>query len=68
MSRRLDEAQHWGETSVAALEQRAFSDIGLKLDGELMEEVEHVLTVQLEHHLDRRLKSLQFLHDMRTRS
>jgi len=24
-----------------------------------------VLTVQLEHHLDRRLKSLQFLHQMR---
>jgi hypothetical protein len=27
--------------------------------------VERVLTVQLEHHLDRRLKSLQFLHQMR---
>ena len=40
----------------------------LKLDGELLEEVEHVLTTQLEHHLDRRLKSLQFLHDMRTRT
>src|SRR5579872_2658032 len=26
----------------------------LKLEGELMAEVEHVLTVQLEHHLDRR--------------
>jgi hypothetical protein len=24
-----------------------------------------VLTTQLEHHLDRRLKSLQFLHQMR---
>ncbi len=37
----------------------------LKLDGELMDAVERVLTVQLEHHLDRRLKSLQFLHQMR---
>lgn len=40
----------------------------LKLDDDLMEEVERVLTTQLEHHLDRRLKSLQFLHDMRARS
>ena len=40
----------------------------LKLDGALMDEVEHVLTVQLEHHLDRRLKSLQFLHEMRARN
>jgi hypothetical protein len=40
----------------------------LKLDGALMDEIEHVLTTQLEHHLDRRLKSLQFLHDMRARS
>jgi len=40
----------------------------LKLDGKLMDEVERVLTAQLEHHLDRRLKSLQFLHDMRARS
>jgi DNA repair protein RecO (recombination protein O) len=39
----------------------------LKLDPELMDEVEAVLTTQLEHHLDRRLKSLQFLHDMRSR-
>lgn len=37
----------------------------LKLEDALMEEVERVLTTQLEHHLDRRLKSLQFLHDMR---
>ena len=37
----------------------------LKLDGQLMEEIERVLTMQLEHHLDRRLKSLQFLNDMR---
>jgi hypothetical protein len=40
----------------------------LKLDAELMDEVERVLTLQLEHHLDRRLKSLQFLHDMRART
>lgn len=40
----------------------------LKLDDGLMEEIEDVLTAQLEHHLDRRLKSLQFLHDMRARS
>ena len=40
----------------------------LKLDGALVDEVERVLTLQLEHHLDRRLKSLQFLHDMRARS
>jgi DNA repair protein RecO (recombination protein O) len=37
----------------------------LKLDGELMDAIEGVLTTQLEHHLDRRLKSLQFLHQMR---
>ena len=37
----------------------------LKLDDSLMREVEGVLETQLEHHLDRRLKSLQFLHDMR---
>ncbi len=38
----------------------------LKLDAALMSSIEGVLTVQLEHHLDRRLKSLQFLHQMRT--
>ena len=36
----------------------------LKLDDALMNEIEHVVTTQLEHHLDRRLKSLQFLHSM----
>jgi DNA repair protein RecO (recombination protein O) len=40
----------------------------LKLDDALVQEVEDVLTAQLEHHLDRRLKSLQFLHDMRSHS
>ena len=39
----------------------------LKLDGQLIEAVESVLTAQLEHHLDRRLKSLAFLHQMRAR-
>jgi DNA repair protein RecO (recombination protein O) len=37
----------------------------LKLDAVLMSSIEGVLTTQLEHHLDRRLKSLQFLHQMR---
>ena len=37
----------------------------LKLDSALMASIEGVLTTQLEHHLDRRLKSLQFLHQMR---
>ena len=39
----------------------------LKLDGNLIDSIEDVLTAQLEHHLDRRLKSLQFLHQMRIR-
>jgi DNA repair protein RecO (recombination protein O) len=37
----------------------------LKLDAPLMGSIEGVLTLQLEHHLDRRLKSLQFLNQMR---
>lgn len=37
----------------------------LKLDARLLDAVEGVLTAQLEHHLDRRLKSLAFLHQMR---
>ncbi|HYM66677.1 MAG TPA: DNA repair protein RecO [Patescibacteria group bacterium] len=37
----------------------------LKLDRSLMSSIEGVLTSQLEHHLDRRLKSLQFLNTMR---
>ncbi len=36
----------------------------LKLDGALMASIEGVLTVQLEHHLDRRLKSLAFIHSL----
>jgi len=31
----------------------------------LIDSIEGVLTAQLEHHLDRRLKSLQFLHQMK---
>lgn len=38
----------------------------LKLDGELMAGVERVLEAQLEHHLDRQLRSLKFLRSMRT--
>ena len=38
----------------------------LKLDPGLLDEVEAVLEAQLEHHLDRRLKSLAFLRRMRS--
>lgn len=38
----------------------------LKLEGGLLDQVEEVLESQLEHHLDRRLKSLQFLRRFRT--
>ena len=37
----------------------------LKLDSPLIDALEGVLVAQLEHHLDRRLKSLQFLHELR---
>ncbi|HEX2646431.1 MAG TPA: DNA repair protein RecO, partial [Candidatus Dormibacteraeota bacterium] len=37
----------------------------LKLDASLMSSIEGVLQTQLEHHLDRRLKSLSFLNSMR---
>jgi len=37
----------------------------LKLDAALMASIEGVLQAQLEHHLDRRLKSVQFLNQMR---
>ena len=36
----------------------------LKLDSPLMASIEAVLQTQLEHHLDRRLKSLAFLHQL----
>jgi DNA repair protein RecO (recombination protein O) len=38
----------------------------LKLDAPLMAEVERVLEAQLEHHLDRQLKSLRFLRQLRS--
>jgi DNA repair protein RecO (recombination protein O) len=37
----------------------------LKLDSQLLASIEGVLQAQLEHHLDRRLKSVQFLNQMR---
>jgi len=40
----------------------------LKLADELLAEVEHVLETQLEHHLDRQLRSLRFLRQMRSGS
>ena len=65
----------WPRTSLAAIKVLRLMASGdmqtyrrLKLEGEVMEDIEHVLTTQLEHHLDRRLKSLQFLHDMRRQS
>ena len=36
----------------------------LKLDDALMHSIEAVLQTQLEHHLDRRLKSLAFIHSL----
>jgi DNA repair protein RecO (recombination protein O) len=59
--------------SVAALKVlrvAAAGDIALyrrlKLDPALLDEVEAVLEAQVEHHLDRRLKSLAFLRRMRS--
>jgi DNA repair protein RecO (recombination protein O) len=40
----------------------------LKLADELLGEVEWVLEAQLEHHLDRQLRSLRFLRQMRSES
>ena len=37
----------------------------LRLDSSLMNSIEGVLQTQLEHHLDRRLKSLAFLNQLR---
>ena len=58
--------------SVAALKVlrlMAAGEIGLyrrlRLEAAVLLEVETVLEAQLEHHLDRRLKSLQFLRSMR---
>lgn len=39
--------------------------VRLKLDPPLMNAIDGVLQAQLEHHLDRRLKSLAFLNSMR---
>ncbi len=59
-------------TSLAALKVlrlMAAGEIGLyrrlKLEPGLLDEIEEVLVAQLEHHLDRRLKSLEFLRRMR---
>jgi len=38
----------------------------LRLDAGLLGEVERVLEAQLEYHLDRQLKSLRFLRQMRS--
>jgi DNA repair protein RecO (recombination protein O) len=54
---------------VKVLRLMAAGDIALyrrlKLDDRLMGEVEMVLEAQLEHHLDRQLRSLKFLRQMR---
>jgi hypothetical protein len=58
--------------AIKVLRLMASGDLGtyrrLKMDPMLIEAIEGVLTAQLEHHLDRRLKSLQFLHQMRIRN
>ncbi len=61
------------EVSVAALKVLRVAAAGdielyrrLKLEPDLLEEVEGVLEAQIEHHLDRRLKTLQFLRRMRS--
>ena len=55
---------------VKVLRLMAAGDIALyrrlKLDPTLMGEVEAVLEAQLEHHLDRQLRSLKFLRQMRS--
>jgi hypothetical protein len=40
----------------------------VKLGDELLGDVERVLEAQLEHHLDRQLRSLRFLRQMRSGS
>jgi hypothetical protein len=56
--------------ALKVLRVMAAGDIGLyrrlKLDGDTLDQVEEVVESQLEHHLDRRLKSLQFLRRMRS--
>ena len=55
--------------TIKVLRLMASGDLGtyrrLKLDVGLMASIEGVLQSQLEHHLDRRLKSLAFLNEMR---
>jgi DNA repair protein RecO (recombination protein O) len=57
-------------SAIKVLRVMAAGDIALyrrlKLDEQLLAEVEVVLETQLEHHLDRQLKSLRFLRQMRT--
>lgn len=62
----------WARLSVAAIKVLRVMQAGdarlyarLKLEGGLLQEVEDVLEAHLEHHLDRRLKSLRFLKQMR---
>lgn len=56
-------------TAVKVMRVMAAGDIELyrrlKLEGGVLDQVEEVLESQLEHHLDRRLKSLQFLRRFR---
>lgn len=68
-----DRAPGMLEVSPAALKVMrvmAAGDIGLyrrlKLEGGLLDQVEEVWESQLEHHLDRRLRSLQFLRRLRS--
>ena len=55
--------------AVKVLRLMAAGDIALyrrlRLEPSVLREVETVLEAQLEHHLDRRLKSLEFLRSMR---
>jgi hypothetical protein len=39
----------------------------IRLTNGLLEEIEDVLYAQLEYHLDRRLKSIEFLRELRSR-
>lgn len=63
----------WARLSVTAIKVLRVMQAGdaalyrrLKLEGDLLQEVEGTLEAHLEHHLDRRLNSLRFLRQMRT--
>ena len=63
----------WSRLSVAAIKVLRVMQAGdgrlygrLKLEGDLLNEVEETLEAHLEHHLDRRLNSLRFLRQLRT--